>query len=101
MFDEPFRLEEFLKPDSKYSLDVPVGIRKGELGGMLEMRLLPATGRHLDIEEIERDLRVSLRKGELGGLLEARLKPWVPGPDDGKRQNEDSGFALSGSEAGY
>lgn len=97
MFEEPFRLDDFLKPDSRFSMDEPVVFKKGELGGMLELRLLPQVEMQRDLADLERELRVSVRKGELGGLLEVRLKPWRGKAADGTRHDQESGFAMTGN----
>ncbi len=98
MSQEPFSLEDFLKPDSRFSMDLPVSVRTDELGGMLEMRILPKCDPR-DLQELPRSRIVALRKGELGGLLETRLKPVRPPAQDEDRSGQESDLALSGCDA--
>ena len=97
MSDEPFSLEEFLKPDSRFSMDLPISVRKGELGGMLELRILPKFDPRAIRDEVGSG-PVALRKGELGGLLEARLKPCTP-PEEMPDADETTDLALSGFDS--
>ncbi len=98
MSQEPFSLEDFLKPDSRFSMDLPVSVRTDELGGMLEMRILPKCDPR-DLQELPRSRIVALRKGELGGLLETRLKPVRPPAQDEDRSAQESDLELSGCDA--
>jgi len=98
MSHEPFSLDDFLKPDPRFSMDLPVSVRKDELGGMLELRILPKCDPQ-DIQAQVRSRIVALRKGELGGLLETRLKPCQPSPQADARSGQESDLALSGCDA--
>lgn len=98
MSQEPFSLDDFLKPDPRFSMDLPVSVRTNELGGMLELRILPKCDPR-DLQEQPRSRIVALRKGELGGLLETRLKPCQPPPQDEVRSGQESDLAFSGCDA--
>lgn len=98
MSHEPFSLDDFLKPDPRFSMDLPVSVRTNELGGMLELRILPKCDPQ-DSRSRSRSRIVALRKGELGGLLETRLKPCAAAPQDDDRSGQESDLALSGCDA--
>lgn len=98
MSQEPFSLEDFLKLDPRFSMDLPVSVRTDELGGLLELRILPKCSPR-ELRELPRSRIVALRKGELGGLLETRLKPCPLPPPDDSRSGQESDLELSGCDA--
>ncbi len=97
MSDDSFSIDEFLNPDSRFAMDLPISVCKGELEGMLELRILPK----FDPRSIADQAggMVALRRGELGGLLEARLKPCLPPADSDADSDETSDLALSGFDS--